>query len=315
MPIAYYERKKIILAKKETTYGTDASPAADTDSVRTLDFSIQPMNMDAIESNEDKANPGADVQVLVGKNVVVSFGVFMAGAGTAGDLPAYDPLFAGCGYVGDNTTVPTEARYTQVFPVTDSLTIHVDIDGKLHALVGARGSLEIVSEKRSFPRFNFTFTGKFVAVDASTIDPADVDTSAFLKAIPFRASTVDVTLFGETVAAHSFTFTSGESVAFRETSVEETIEVEDRISAFATRFDEPDLGTYDFWDDIDSEATGALVYVHGTVAGNIVEIDCGKVQITSVNNTPEQGGLTLDVSGPVVSDSSNGFSPVDIVVK
>lgn len=315
MPINYYARKKTILGKKEVTYGTDPTPAPATDAVRTLDFSIEPFNAEAVATNEDKPEPGNDVSVLVGRSVRCSFGVFLASAGTAGDLPAHDFLLAGVGYEGDNVTDPAIAKYTQVFPVTDSITFYVDLDGKLHKFTGARGSLEIVSEKRSFPRMNFSFIGKFEPVAASAIDTSLVDKSAWLKALPFRASTVDISFFGQTVAAHSLRVTSGEDVQFRETSAEETIEVQDRAGTFQLRFDEPAIGTYDFWDDIDSENTGALNYTIGTVAGEIVEVNCLKTQMLQIGNPDEQGGLALDVSGNVIADSSNSFKPVELIFR
>ena len=317
MAIKYYFRKKTILGKKETTYGVDASPAPATDAVRTLDFSIQPFNAEAIQSNEDKTMPGADAAVLVGRSVQCSFGVFLASAGTAGEFPAHDFLLAGVGYVGeqDNVTTPTLVKYTQAFPVTDSITFYFELDGKLHKFTGSRGSLEIVNEKRSFPRMNFTFTGKFEPVAASAIDTSLVDKSAWLKALPFRAATLAATFFGQPVAAHRITVTSGETVNFRETSEEETIEVDDREGSYSMVFDEPDIDTFDFWGKTTGEDTGELAYVHGTEAGKIVEVKALKAQITSITNTDEQGGAALDVSGPAIADSSNAFKPIELIFR
>ena len=315
MPISYYTRKKAIFAKKEATYGLNPAIDEALNAIRTLDFAIQPFNNEAIETNEDLPMPGSSVSELVGLNVVVTFGVFFAGAGTAGNLPAYDPLLAGCGYVGDNTTDPTRAVYTQVFPVTDSLTFMCDLDGKMHEFNGSRGTFEIVSVKRGFARMNYTYTGIFTPVVASSLTPGNADLSGFLKALPFRAANVDVQFFGQTVAAHSYTFRSGEDIAFRETSTEETIEAGDRRSSYELRFDEPLISTYDYWNDAGAGTTGPLNYALGTTAGNIVEVNLLKTQILNIDPNDEQGGSALQVSGPVVADTSNSFSPVQIIVR
>lgn len=317
--MSYYWREKLILAMKEVTYGTDPGPTPALNMLRTFDFDFDPFNAENITVEEDKPKPGADQETLVGRHGVLRFSTYAAsvGAGNQGDVPPLDPLFAGCGYEGapDDVGTPTLYKYTQVFPATDSLTFYCDIGGVLHKFVGSRGTVEFNTQKRNFPRFNWTFTGLFVPVAASALDGSTADTTAFLKALPFRAALVDVSLHGNTIACHSLTITSGENVEFYEHSETELIDITDRDSRFQLRLEEPDIGTFDIWAVIEAETMGALSYVHGTTAGEIIEITASQAQPTAPSKNEEQGRTALDIEGPLVGNSTNDYKAVEFIFR
>ena len=68
-----FTRKKTILAAIEATYGVDAVPTGALNAIQTSQFSMQPLQGDALKPNLDKATFGADLSDLVGKNVVLTF--------------------------------------------------------------------------------------------------------------------------------------------------------------------------------------------------------------------------------------------------
>lgn len=316
-----YWREKQVLIAKETEYGTDAVPTPALNAIRTFEFSFDPFEAENITVEEDKPKPGSDAETLVGRHGVVRFQTYLASAGSAGDIPPLDPLFGACGYEGEpddpDPLLATLVEYTQVFPAEDSVSIYVDISGVLHKFVGGRGTFEITSEKRNFPRIAWTFTGLFVPVVVSALDLSTVDTSAWLKALPFRAALVDVEMYGETIACHRFAVTSGETVEFYEHSVAEEIDISDRKSRFSMRLEEPDITEFDIWAKItaDPPELGALKYVHGIEAGQIVEINASQAQATSPSKNDEQGRTALDIEGPLVANSSNQFKALSITFR
>ena len=185
----------------------------------------------------------------------------------------------------------------------------------LHKFVGSRGSVEMTSEKRNFPRFSWMFMGLFVPVVASSLDAANIDTTAFLKALPFRAALVDVELHQETIACHRLTITSGETPEFYEHSEAESIEITDRRSRFSLRMEEPDITDFNVWALISAETLGELKYVHGTTAGQIVEVVASQAQPTSPAKNEEQGRTALDIEGPLVANSTNDFKAVKFIFR
>lgn len=289
-------RKKTLLAKIETVYGTDAAPVGATNAIQTSELTINPMEAETLQLSLDKENLGADPGTLVGKHVKVTFKVPLAGSGTAGDPPAYGPLLVACGYA-QVVDAGTDVRYT---PVDDaaSITFKFKHDKVLHTITGARGSLRITAVQRQYAWLEFEFIGLYNPPANHTTSLTPVVT-AFQKPVPFRASTVEFELFGQALCLRSFTFNGGQSNAFFECSSGENIQLEDRQGSFEAKFSEPEISSYNIWDAIDADTLGLLEYTHGTAAGNIVEVLAHKAQITSVGREDDQGNMVLNVSGPM----------------
>lgn len=302
-----YYRKKTLLAAVETTYGTAATLDAAVNAIQTSQLTISPLEGTVLNPNLDKPTFGADLGTLVGKHVMVTFRVPVAGSGTAGTAPAWGVLLKGAGHVetlltddvGPPITVAS-AVYTPVDETFDSLTFKFLQDKTLHLITGARGSVKLVSAKRDYAWFEFSFMGLYNA-------PTNLGTalgavySSWKKPVPFRASTVDCTLFGQIVGLHSLTVDFGQKVEFYEHSEEESIQITDRSANFDSSFEETDITTHDFFADINGEAAGALLYKHGTVDGNIIEINAANSQAQSIKRSDEQGVSALQVTGPLAA--------------
>lgn len=101
-------RKKMILAKIESVYGTDPTPTGAANAILTKDLSIQTFQGNTVELNYDKPYLGNDKSLYTAPYTTVSFGVDVAGSGTAGTVPAYDPLLRACGFAAAaNVTAET----------------------------------------------------------------------------------------------------------------------------------------------------------------------------------------------------------------
>ena len=94
-------RKRLIVAKIESTYGTDPTPTG-ANAILVRNLEITPLEAETV--NRDLVRPylGASDQLLAQTRVSMTFEVEMAGSGTAGTAPAYGPLLKACGWPSMN---------------------------------------------------------------------------------------------------------------------------------------------------------------------------------------------------------------------
>lgn len=160
-------RKTAILAKIETTYGTDALPtgAANALLISNASFDISYNNV-----NRDLIRPflGGSEQLTGSRSVQTTFDVEIAGSGLAGDAPAWGPLLRACA-MSEAVTVDERVEYTPTSAGFASLTIYYHLDGVLHKALGCRGTFALKMGEGERPVFSFTFTG----LDGGTTATAD----------------------------------------------------------------------------------------------------------------------------------------------
>lgn len=309
--------RRVLLAKIEDTYGTDSTPTGSLNAVLTRNLEIRPLQGEELRRELDKGSFGNDPGTLLGQHAEITFEVEMAGAGTAGDLPAYDPILRAAGHAQseDDEVTPTEIYYDPIDDDVPSCTLYFYGDKTLHQVVGARGGVTMTLGKRQYGVMQFRFLGLIDDIAGGTIPT--LDQSAFVKPVPFRAANVDFSLFGDTRPLHNLTFTGGQSISFYETSEEETLEQEDRGSSWEALIEHPDLSSWDVYAAIQNDTIGALELVLGTTGGNIFQINAGEVQMLNApTRSSENGVVALGVGGSVIaSDTSATPTGYRITVK
>lgn len=90
-------RKRLILAKTESVYGTDSTPAG-ADAVLVRDLNITPMQADTVSRDLVRPYYGASEQLLANVRAEVTFSVELAGSGTAGTAPRFGSVLQACGF-------------------------------------------------------------------------------------------------------------------------------------------------------------------------------------------------------------------------
>lgn len=300
-------RKKTLLAKIESNYGTDPTPTGALNAILTKDLEIMPLEGETLQRALDKESLGADTGTIVGKHVKITFKVEVAGSGTAGDAPAWGPLMIACGH---SETVSAGVSVTYA-PIDDaaSATFYFKHDKVLHEINGARGKVRLVTGERKYAYLEFEFIGLYVPPVASGSSLSPV-TTAFQQPVPFRAANVECYLFTQLVCLRELTMDFGQSNNFFECSEAETIELENREASFDIQFVEPEIGTHDFYADVSADEVGELSYVHGTTAGNIVEFVAPNAQITKIGRTNQQGNMVMTASGPIARVGANEYSVI-----
>lgn len=270
-------RKKVILAKIESTYGTDATPAGGTDAMLVANVSLTPLVSDPVERANVQPYLGSRQQLHTGVRVTLEFDVEIAGGGAVDTPPPYGPLLRGCG-MAETITATISVAYDPVSANEESLTIYFHMDGSKHALLGARGTFEVRINAKQIPYLHFAFTGMYVAPSA-VADPTPTLSGFQLPKTVGNTNTPTFTLHGFSGKLSTFTMTQGNTVVHRDLVGEEAVVITDRRSTGNIVMEAPDLGDKNYFTASRDETLAALQIVHGTAAGNTVQLDASNTQL------------------------------------
>lgn len=285
MPLKY--RRKVILAKNESTYGTDAAPAAGTDAMLVRNFSIRPLQQEYDDRDYEVPYFGNKGRIVSGAFVELSFEVEMAGGGAAGTAPKYGPLLKSCG-MSETINAGVSVVYAPITTGEQSASIYFYMDGRLHKVLGAFGNVEARIVAGRIPVWAFTFVGLYVL-------PSDValptpTLTAFQKPLAVtNSNTTPATLFGFAGKFREITISTGNEIVYRNLPNSEAVRFIGRRARGAVRLEDELVATKDWWTIVRAGTLGALAVTQGTAAGNKVAIAANQVQLTEPDISEEQG--------------------------
>ena len=200
-------RKLAILCAVEATYGIAPAITAANAMIGT-NVSFTPLEAD--EVNRDLYLPylGNQGIILAGKHARLEFDIEIAGAGAAGTAPRYGDLMRICGFA-ETVTAGTDTAYTIVEDDVDSGTIHFEMDGVRHVLLGARGNMQITMAPKGIPHYRFIVTGLLGTI----ADAALTQTSLAGWTTPLECSSANttMTLHGWSSVAENLTIDLGQA--------------------------------------------------------------------------------------------------------
>jgi len=294
-------RKTAILAKIETTYGTDAVPtgAANALLISNATFEVSYNNV-----SRDIIRPylGGSEELAGTRYVTASFEVEISGSGTAGTAPAWGSLLRACG-MAEVVTAAARVDYTPVSTTFESLTIHYHIDGVRHVMLGARGTYEMNMGGGERPTFKFTFTG-INGGRSAIADPVQTLTAWKSPLVITNTNTASVTLGGTYAAG---VITGGTSACSKGLMLDIGNEVKyvDMLGpcsgADIVRRDATGSLELDFdaaaevaaYTAIEANTLTSLSMVHGTTAGAKVLVYAPAVQRINPKHSDYEGRVLL----------------------
>ena len=302
--MALLTRKRVILIETESSYGTDPTPAA-TDVVLVTDLSITPQSSDVV--NRDVVRPylGSSEQLLANTRVECTFSVELAGSGTAGTAPRYGSALKATG-LSETVSSGTSVTYAPVSSSFSSVTIHYNVDGVRHKVTGCRGSFTISAEVGSIPTIDFTFTGIYNAPTDTALPTVTYGNQA-TPLIFKNGNTSGFQLLSYAGALQSLTMDLGVSTVYRELvgGTKEVI-ITDRASNGSVNIEAPTIAQKDYFTAALTDSTlGNLAFLHGTTAGNKVQLTSSKVDIGDVNYGEMDGVAMLEIPYTLVPSSAN----------
>jgi hypothetical protein len=126
-------RKRTVLAKIESVYGTDSVPTGSANAMLIKNLTLTPISASLVSRDLIRPYLGNSEQLLAEKFVQMDFEVEMAGSGAMGLAPGYDVLLRACGFTKSITqtsctiacasTVCTVTKTSHGYAVGDKIVI------------------------------------------------------------------------------------------------------------------------------------------------------------------------------------------------
>lgn len=183
----------------------------------------------------------------------------------------------------DNTStysIDAGAYYRPVSDAFESVTIYVNVDGVLHELNGARGSVSMELNVLGIPVYRFRFMGLFVTVADGAAPTCDY--SGFQKPVTVNNdNTSGFSIHGYSSSGlQALSLDMANNVVFQSLVGAERVLITDRRPVGSCAIEATTVAAKDWWSLVLNATTDELTIKHGTAAGNIVEFDACAVQLT-----------------------------------
>ncbi len=307
-----YTRKTAILAKIETTYGTDAAP---TGAANALLISNQSVQINYNNVNRDIIRPyfGGAEQLAGTRNIEISFDVELAGSGAAGTAPAYGPLLRGCA-MAETVTASTRVEYNPITDSTESLTLYYYDDGVVHKALGCVGTFELKAGMGERPVISYKFTG----IDGGTVAQANPSVTLTGFKAPLAvidANAGDITLGctysagalsgGTTYTSRGLNLSLGNDVKHIPLLGGESVSVVGRETTGSCELDLSAAQEASFITDINGNTLTSLGFTLGTAAGYKAMIYAPSVQRVSPKKSEIDGRRLIGMDLRLLPSSGN----------
>ena len=290
-------RKKFLIAKIESTYGTDPTPVGGSNAIQVTNLEVTPIESDNVQAAAYQGFIGNSTRatLVANKRVSVTFDVELAGSGTAGTAPAFGPLLKSCGF-NEVLVADTSATYQLESTGFDSATIYCFYDGTRHKITGARGSVSFNFTAGQFAVASFNFIGIYNAPDGTALsgDFTVANQAAALEVNDTNMTTA--TFFGETSQRiESFDLALNNELLYKETASNKEVLITNRAPGGTAVIEAPAIGTTDYFADAVGVATASTSLVLGATAGNIVTLTAAQTDITGVSYGDTNGVISLSM--------------------
>jgi hypothetical protein len=286
-------RKRLIQVKKESTYGTDSTPAG-TDALLVRNLEITPIEADVVSRDLIRNYLGNSPQLLANTRVSITFQVELAGSGTAGTAPRYGAILQACG-LAETIVSSTSVTYAPVSSSFSSATIYFNNDGIRHILTGCRGTFTLNAEVGQIPTIDFTMIGIYNA----PTDTALPSTTYSAQASPLifkQGNTSGFQFFTYAGCLQSVSFDIANETVYRElVGCTKEVIITNRAPSGTVMIEAVALATKDFFNIAQTETTGNLTFLHGTTAGNRVILTAGQCDITNPTYGDQDGIQMLSI--------------------
>ena len=286
-------RKRLIRVKKESTYGTDATPVG-TDALLVRNLEITPVEADVVSRDLIRNYLGNSPQLLANTRVSITFQVELAASGTAGTAPRYGSILQACG-MAETIVASTSVSYAPVSSAFSSASIYFDNDGIRHILTGCRGSFTLTGEVGQIPTIDFTMVGCYNA----PTDTAAPSTTFSAQASPLifkQGNTSAFSFFSYAGCLQSVSFDMANETVYRElVGCTKEVLITNRAPSGTVMLEAPALATKDFFALSQTETTGNLTFLHGTTAGNRVTFTASQCDVGNPSYADQDGVQMLNI--------------------
>ena len=296
------DRLEGLAVEIESSYNTDPTIAEATDSIRTRNLDVVPLDGDFITRGLDRANLGAEGDILVAKRALMTCEVELSGSGTAGTAPRYDDLVRACGFAAVNGA--SDHVYNPISTSQESAWWEVNKDGQQVIGGGSRGSMSINMQTRQIPFIGFEMTAMYRQPTAVALPTYTIADHAVPEAFN-NANTPTATLDSVAIGLESCVLNIQNQTEHIDRIGAEKIDIVQREIRGTITFEAPALGTKNWFAYAEARTQAALQIIHGDTAGNIVTLDAPKVEMSNPRYTESQGTLMITADLILVPNAGN----------
>jgi hypothetical protein len=287
MPLKW--NRKVLLAKIETTYGTDAAPTGGANAVLATNVQLSPMEGQDVSRELELVTLGAQPTVPVEVHAKLTFEVELAASGTAGTAPAWGSLLRACA-VAETIAAGVSVTYNPVSLAHESATLHFWVENTRYALVGARGTAAIRVEAQKVPKIAFTFTGLFTA-PAEAAQATPTLTSWQKPIVATKANTPVFTLNAQALVLRSLELDLANEVVTRFLIGSEGVLITQKAEKLTATVEAVPLTTLDPYALALAQTAVPLVLTHRVGAGKVVTLNVPLAQIQRPSAMGQQQGI------------------------
>ncbi len=290
---------RVIAAKTEVTYGTDAAPTLAANAVLTRNYSTTPLEVDQIDRNLDSAKYGATRQKPSNARMRSSYEVELAGSGAAGTAPKWMTLLAAMGMKPAELTAGQDAtqKFAQPTNPKGSLTEYAWVDDQLRKMLGQRGSFTLDFTAGALPFASLSTTGLVPTAAPRAVQvPAAADFTGWTEPLEVNNENSLATLDGFAAVTRSLRIETGTQVNLRNLVGARYVKSGNHNATARMVVEAPSVAAKDYLAKLQTGDLIAWAFTHGKVAGNIVEVSGTKAQITAIAETEEDDTLMFDIS-------------------
>jgi hypothetical protein len=286
-------RKCTLLAKAETTYGTDAAPTAALNAILAKDVDIRPLGEELVR--DFLRSSLSPLPHVIGERYgELKFATELKGSGAAGTVPEIGVLFKGC-WFSETINAGVSVVYQPSSAATSSITFYVYRDGLLYKLLGSRGTGELDLSVGKYGVINWTFQGLYSDVTDSALQAGTYN--ATLPPVIVGAS---FSIGAYAAVATKLAFNIANQFAFRRDLNNANGIREVLISGWPDRggsFDPEAVleATHPFYANWKNGTQAALSVTAGSSAGDRCVITAPKVQYKSITPGDREGIYVYDV--------------------
>jgi len=297
-------RLRALLAKDESTYGSDPTASGAQNAILCTELSIEPVQSDEVSRDLIRSYLGNYDTLLANTRAQVTITVELAGSETKGVAPQIAPLLTSCG-LSQTVAAGTSVTYAPVSSNFDSCTIVYNADGIQHKLTGCRGTFSLNAEVGSIPTITFVMTGLYNAPTDTTMPTCTFQKQA--DPLVFKqGNTSGFEFQGYSAALNTFSFEMNNEIVYRELvgGTKEVI-LNNRAPSGTVQIENIPLATKNYFTAATSNLSGNNTFQHGQDDGNKVTVSMPKANITAPAYASVDDIDMLDLAYTAVPNSGN----------
>lgn len=291
-------KNMVLLAKQEVSVGVDPVPTPAANSILVRAFTPQMINAEFVERNNIRGYKGNFGSLAVGVHRAFEFEVELAGSGAAGTAPKWGPLLMACGFSETLVAVAT-ATYQPISTGDTTVTLYGYLDGILFKMTACKGTVSFELNSKQIPVMKFKFLGEY-SIPTDTAFPAGMVFTGFIKPLTVsKINTPTFSIHGLAAVCQSLSFDVANSLVYRDLIGASGPYSSDRKPTGSATIEVPTIAAANFAELARLGTEGALQVVHGTAAGNIIQVDMPKVQFSgapTISNDNEIAMMGLQFS-------------------